>query len=210
VGFSLGGNFMLRVGADAGAAGLDIARIVAVSPVLDPAETLAALESGFAGYRIYFVRKWWRSLLKKQAAWPSDYDFSELRSVRDLRRLTAELIRRFTDFASLEQYLEGYSLTGRRLSSLEIPTTLVTSLDDPIIPAGGLARLARIPQLRILLTRFGGHCGFFERLNGPTWVERRILAELAGVDEPRGSSNSRSERRPSGASHRSAGSVLLR
>lgn len=210
VGFSLGGNFMLRVGADAGAAGLDIAQIVAVSPVLDPAETLSALESGFAGYPIYFVRKWWRSLLKKQAAWPGEYDFSELRGVRDLRHLTAELIRRFTDFASLEQYLEGYSLTGRRLSRLEVPTTIVTSLDDPIIPAGALARLARLPQLRVLLTRFGGHCGFFQRLKGPTWVEGRILAELADADDARGSPNSGSEQHRAGASHRSAGPALLR
>src|SRR5579863_1192655 len=77
VGFSLGGNFMLRVGAEADAAGLDLARIIAVSPVLDPSDTLRALESGFVGYPLYFVRKWWRSLLKKEAAWPAHYDFAE-------------------------------------------------------------------------------------------------------------------------------------
>jgi uncharacterized protein len=184
VGFSLGGNFMLRVGAQAPARGLDLARIIAVSPVLDPSDTLRALESGFAGYPLYFVRKWWRSLLKKQAAWPAHYDFAELRHLRDLRRLTAELIRRFTDFGSLEEYLEGYSITGQRLAGLEAPTTVITSLDDPIIPAGGLERLARSPSLRVVVTRFGGHCGFLDRLTGPTWVERRILAELDVGDEP--------------------------
>ncbi|HEV7139147.1 MAG TPA: alpha/beta fold hydrolase [Steroidobacteraceae bacterium] len=184
VGFSLGGNFMLRVGAQARAAGLGIARIVAVSPVLDPSDTLRALESGFVGYPLYFVRKWWRSLLKKQAAWPAHYDFTELRSVRDLRRLTAELIRRFTDFGSLEAYLDGYSITGGVLLGLEAPTTLITSRDDPIIPAGGLERLARPPSLRIVVTRFGGHCGFLDRLSGPTWVERRILAELDTGEQP--------------------------
>jgi predicted alpha/beta-fold hydrolase len=184
VGFSLGGNFMLRVGADAGAAGLELARIIAVSPVLDPSDTLNALESGFVGYPLYFVRKWWRSLLKKQAAWPAHYDFGELRSVRDLRRLTAELIHRFTAFGSLEEYLDGYSITGRRLDGLSVPTTVITSLDDPIIPAGGLERLARPPSLRIVVTRFGGHCGFLDRLSGPTWVERRILGELDVRDQP--------------------------
>jgi len=178
VGFSLGGNFMLRVGAEARAAGLDLARIVAVSPVLDPSDTLRALESGFVGYPVYFVRKWWRSLLKKEAAWPAHYDFTGLRRVRDLRRLTAELVRRFTDFGSLEEYLDGYSITGRRLLGLEAATTIITSLDDPIIPAGGLDRLARPPSLRVVVTHFGGHCGFLDRLTGPTWVERGILAEL--------------------------------
>jgi uncharacterized protein len=183
VGFSLGGNFMLRVGAEAVPAGLEIAKIIAVSPVLDPSDTLRALESGFVGYPLYFVRKWWRSLLKKQAAWPAHYDFAHLRRVRDLRRLTAELIRRFTDFGSLEQYLDGYAITGRRLAALAVPTTIFTSVDDPIIPADGLERLARPPALRIVTTRFGGHCGFLDRLTGPTWVERRILAELETGNE---------------------------
>ena len=183
VGYSLGGNFMLRVGAEARAADLDIAKIVAVSPVLDPGDTLRALESGFFGYPSYFVRKWWRSLLKKQAAWPEQYDFAQLRRVRDLRRLTAELIRRFTDFGTLEEYLDGYSITGRRLAGLEVPTTIFTSLDDPIIPAGGLERLAHPPSLRIVVTQLGGHCGFLDRLTGPTWVERRILAELDATGE---------------------------
>ncbi len=183
VGFSLGGNFTLRVGAEAGAAGLDLARIIAVSPVLDPSDTLRALETGFIGYPLYFVRKWWRSLLKKQAAWPSHYDFTGLRRVRDLRLMTAELIRRFTHFGSLEEYLEGYAITGQRLAALSVPSTIITSLDDPIIPAGGLQRLARPPSLRIVVTRFGGHCGFLDRLTGPTWVERRVLAELDAGDE---------------------------
>jgi uncharacterized protein len=184
VGFSLGGNFMLRVGAEAASAGLEIAKIIAVSPVLDPSATLHALESGFVGYPLYFVRKWWRSLLKKQAAWPSHYDFAQLRRMRDLRLLTAELIRRFTNFGSLEQYLDGYAITGERLATLTAASTIITSLDDPIIPAGGLERLAHPPALRILVTRFGGHCGFLDRLTGPTWVERRILAELEVGDEP--------------------------
>ena len=183
VGFSLGGNFMLRVGAQARAANLDIARIIAISPVLDPSDTLHALESGFVGYPLYFVRKWWRSLLKKQAAWPAHYDFAQLRRVRDLRRLTAELVRRFTDFGSLEEYLDGYSITGARLHGLEAPTTIITSLDDPIIPAGGLERLAHPASLRIVTTQFGGHCGFLDRLTGPTWVERRVLAELDAADQ---------------------------
>lgn len=183
VGFSLGGNFVLRVGAEAGRAGLGLARIVAVSPVLDPSDTLLALEGGFVGYPLYFVRKWWRSLLKKQAAWPAHYDFAELRRVRDLRQLTAELIRRFTQFGSLQEYLDGYSITGARLAGLSVPTTLITSLDDPIIPAGALRRLAHSSSLRVLVTQFGGHCGFLDRLTGPTWVERRVLAELDAADQ---------------------------
>jgi uncharacterized protein len=181
VGFSLGGNFMLRVAAQARAAGLELARVVAVSPVLDPAATLAALQRrDIPFYELYFVRKWVRSLRKKQAAWPGRYDFTELARLRDLKLMTAELVRRYTDFPTLDDYLRGYAITGARLAQLEVPASIVTSHDDPIIPAAGLAQLARPPPLSLTVTRHGGHCGFFAHLSGPTWLERRILALLGG------------------------------
>jgi uncharacterized protein len=186
VGFSLGGNFVLRVAAQAREAGLDLARVIAVSPVLDPGETLTALQRGLPGYQRYFVRKWLRSLRKKQAAWPDSYDFGDLARLRDLRRMTAGLVSSYTEFPTLADYLNGYSITGARLARLEVPASILISLDDPIIPAGGLARLARPQALSITVARYGGHCGFFEQLSGPTWIERRILAELGpgGGPEP--------------------------
>jgi uncharacterized protein len=178
-GFSLGGNFMLRVAAQAQDAGLRIAKVVAVSPVLDPEATLDALEGGFSAYHRYFIRRWTRSLLLKQSAWPGDYDFSELLRTGSVRRMTAELVRRFTQFASLEEYLRGYAIVGPRLARLSIPATLITALDDPIIPARDLERLAPSAALRVIVTRRGGHCGFLERLSAWTWAERRAVEELA-------------------------------
>ena len=180
VGFSLGGNFMLRVAAQSGT-GLDIASVTAVSPVLDPGATLAALEHGFRPYHKYFVRKWMSSLFKKQAAWPEHYDFSELGRSANLRRLTTLLVNRFTDFSSLEDYLNGYAITGSQLAHLKVPSTLITALDDPIIPVAGLEQLARPAALKIVVTRRGGHCGFLEDLVRPSWAERRIVAQLTDM-----------------------------
>lgn len=177
-GFSLGGNFLLRAAAQADVAGLHLAKVVAVSPVLDPGETLVALEQSFPGYQLYFVRKWMRSLLKKQAVWPNDYDFGDIGRMADLRRMTAELVRRFTEFPSLDDYLNGYSITGNRLAHLKVPARIFSSLDDPIIPAHSLQRLARSASLQLTVTHYGGHCGFLERLSGPSWVERRIVEEF--------------------------------
>ena len=179
-GFSLGGNFMLRVAAQARAANLELVQAIAVSPVLEPTETLIALQRGFPGYELYFVRKWMRSLRKKQAAWPGVYDFEALSRMRDLRSMTAELVRQHTEFASLADYLNGYAITGSRLAHLEVPSSIITSLDDPIIPAGGLAGLAHPAALSVTVSRYGGHCGFFARLPGPTWLERRMVNQLGG------------------------------
>ena len=183
VGFSLGGNFTLRVAAQAREVGLDLARVIAVSPVLEPAETLRALRRGLPGYQRYFVYKWLRSLRKKQAAWPDSYDFRELSRKRDLETMTAELVRCHTDFATLADYLSGYAITGARLARLAVPSSILTSLDDPIIPAAALARLARPAALSLTVARYGGHCGFFDHLTGPTWLERRIL-RLLGAGGP--------------------------
>lgn len=178
-GFSLGGNFFLRVAARAGEAGIDLARVVAVCPVLDPQSTLAQLERGWALYRRYFVWKWHRSLRLKQKAWPRLYDLGEVLALDNLTDMTDVLARRYGGFASLGQYLQGYSVMGDALSAVRSPTRIIAAADDPIIPVDDLSRLARPPALTITLTRFGGHCGFYDARGGGTWIEREIHATLA-------------------------------
>ncbi len=176
-GFSLGGNFVLRVAADPGAPA-SIAAAVAVSPVLDPAVTLEALERGWSLYRQYFVSRWSRSLRAKRRAWPDLPDFEPLLRTRDLRLMTAGLVHQFSDFASLEAYLKGYAITGNRLATLRCPAAILLAEDDPMIPADDLVHLAPSPLLTVNRTRYGGHCGFVERLNGPSYADRFVVAEF--------------------------------
>ncbi len=181
-GFSLGGNFMLRVATEAPRAGLRIERAFGVSPVLDPARCLDALENGWSLYHDYFVRKWIRSLRLKQRAWPGHFTFEDLLGSRNLRAMTRELVLAHAGYADVEEYFRGYAITGERLAGLTVPATIVTALDDPIIPAADLARIARPPSLRVVALPSGGHCGFFDSLRGPGWVDRFIGRELA--DKP--------------------------
>src|SRR5205823_7469257 len=129
-------------------------------------QTLTALERGLPLYELYFVRKWRRSLRRKQAAWPGSYDFRAMERLRGLRRMTAEMVRCYSEFPTLEDYLNGYAITGGRLARLEVPSSLLTSLDDPIIPADGLERLARSPALSITVTRHGGSRQALEPVGG--------------------------------------------
>ena len=176
-GFSLGGNFVLRVSADADAPAA-IVGTVAISPVLDPAVTLEALERGWALYRRYFVRRWSRSLRRKRRAWPDLPDFESLLRTQDLRLMTEGLVRQFTDFASLESYLDGYAITGSRLTILRFPAAILLAEDDPMVPAADLVRLARSPLLTVLRTRHGGHCGFMEQLNGPSFADQFVATQF--------------------------------
>ena len=177
-GFSLGGNFVLRVGARARGAGVGIARIVAVCPVLDPATTLAALESAPAMYRQYFLFKWRRSLRAKQAAWPAVYDFGELLGERSLTAMTERMVLKYTDFRDLASYLRGYAITGDALAGLQAPARIITSEDDPMILAHDLDRIARPAALELTVTARGGHCGYMDALRGPSWIDRAIVQDL--------------------------------
>jgi predicted alpha/beta-fold hydrolase len=177
-GFSLGGNFCLRVGAKARAAGIRIERIVAVCPVLDPAVTLDALETGPAVYHRYFMHKWRRSLALKQEAWPGHFDFGALIGDPSLRSMTERMVLKYTDYPDLATYLRGYAITEDVLESLEAPARLITSADDPMILARDLHRLARPKSLEVTVTARGGHCGFMDALGGPSWVDRQILADF--------------------------------
>jgi predicted alpha/beta-fold hydrolase len=178
-GFSLGGNFMLRVAAHAEASHLPIERVIAICPVLDPAVTMRTLESGFPLYHGYFVRKWTRSLARKQLCWPEHYDFEELLRVRNLREMTRLLVARHTEYPSMDDYLAGYAITGARLTTLAAPANVFVALDDPIIEAQDLPRLARVPGLDITTTAHGGHCGFLEDLGDSSWIDRSIVKLLS-------------------------------
>jgi predicted alpha/beta-fold hydrolase len=181
VGFSLGGNFLLRVAAEPGIGATGLVRVIAVSPVLDPARTLHALEQGLPLYRRYFVWKWSRSLRLKQRAWQGEHDFDEVIRHADLRRMTAALVSGHTTYADIDAYLEGYAITGRRLATLEVPSVILIADDDPIIPVEDLSRLATGPLLRVVRTRYGGHTGFLQNWRGESYANAFVMSELAAV-----------------------------
>jgi hypothetical protein len=178
-GFSLGGNFALRVGAVAQREGIELARVFAVSPLLDPQRTMRQLTRGSPVYHTYFVVKWSRSLLKKQAAWPDRYQFRDVMRNGNLWQMTDELVRQFTEFSDIDSYLAGYAVTGQRLATLAAPATIVASRDDPIISAEDLNRLDYSGKLRVRLTATGGHCGYLQDLTGPSWVDRVMIEEFS-------------------------------
>lgn len=178
-GFSLGGNFALRVAARAPAAGIRLERAVAVCPVLSPHSTMQVLENGPFIYQQYFLSKWKRSLRIKQQLFPQRYDFSSILDQRSIRTMTELLVARYSEFADLDAYLNGYAIVGDVLANLEVPAHLLMALDDPIIPARDLQSLARNPNLHVTAAANGGHCGFMDRINSESWADRQI-AQLFG------------------------------
>ena len=177
-GYSLGGNFALRIASTAGPE-LGLERVTAICPVLDPEDTMVALDSGSVIYRRYFMNKWSESLERKAAAFPADYDFGALGRFRSLRAMTEFFVTRYTEFPDLESYLRGYAITGERLATLAVPSSILLADDDPVIPAASVVRVAKTPALTVHRTRWGGHCGYLHDYRLRTWSDDYLVRTLS-------------------------------
>jgi uncharacterized protein len=176
-GFSLGGNFALRVARATDAA---FAFAFAVCPPLVPAASLAAIETAPWFYRSYFMQKWRQSLKRKQALFPERYDFREWLKL-PMRELTRVLVAAQTDFASLEAYLDGYGIGADRLLSLRCPSLVIAAADDPVIPVADFYALQRPQGMQLEVLNKGGHCGFLANWRMESWFEARIHAQLQAL-----------------------------
>ncbi len=173
-GFSLGGNFALRVAARAPHEGIALSRVVAVCPVVLPHRTLDDLEKGWFLYRRYFLFKWKRSLRRKLALHPELGFGPALRRCRTLSEMNRHFVPLFTEFATPLEYCLGYSLAGHTLSELRVPSHILAAADDPVIAAAHFEQLAGSPSLSVEISPHGGHCGFITSLSAASWIDRRL------------------------------------
>lgn len=183
VGFSLGGNFTLRIAKRGAEVGLALSEAIAVSPVVRPVHVMNALEEGHFVYHQYFVKKWRKSLKIKQALFPNVYDFSEWFGLKRLSEQTEWLIGHYTEYPSGTAYLEGYSVAGDYLNDLHVPTVVLTAEDDPIIPIDDFDALPQANNLTIQVQPRGGHCGFIENWQMDSWVEQWLIRRFQMISE---------------------------
>jgi len=182
-GYSLGGNFALRIALRAQSAGIPLVHVAAVCPVLDPARTMDNMERGLPLYMWYFERKWRESLARKRKLFPQQHDFDDSVLGLRMRPLTQWMVERHTQFGSLDGYFEGYSIAGQRLASLSVPASILMSEDDPVIPVDEFRQLALPPHAHLDIAPHGGHCGFLENWHGDGFAERWVAERLdAAVD----------------------------
>ena len=178
-GYSLGGNFALRLALRAPAAGLPLRRVAAICPVLDPARTMQQMEDGLPIYLRYFEHKWRRSLARKRELFPQAHGFADEVLKLRMRALTEWMVLRHTDFATLDDYFDGYSIAGDRLQALQVRADILMAADDPVIPAQAFERIAGFPNLRVEMAAHGGHCGFIESASLDGYAERWVAERLS-------------------------------
>jgi predicted alpha/beta-fold hydrolase len=173
-GFSLGGNFALRIARRMLRTPIENLRhVVAISPVLDPAKSTSEIDQ-YPLIRIYFLKKWIRSLKKKQQLFPDVYDFAPLMSLKSIQAVTDLLLQHYSDFDSAAEYFNAYSLLKDAVKNVPVDTTIITAADDPIIPVEDFYQLELNGRTRLFIHDFGGHNGFIDGFFLKSWYEQQL------------------------------------
>jgi predicted alpha/beta-fold hydrolase len=180
IGYSMGGNLVLKAAGEAGCSEPALAGVVAVCPNIDPTQCVDALEEPRNWiYHHHFLTRLKARLRLKATLIPGKWDLTNFDRIR--------LIREFDDRYTAPDggYRNGadyYDRAGSRhvLGSIAVPTLIITAQDDPFIPYSmfALHAIKQNPSITLVAPRYGGHCGFFQwSRNGEDsyWAENRIV-----------------------------------
>jgi predicted alpha/beta-fold hydrolase len=180
-GYSLGGNLALRLAGTHPPSELpSLKGVCAVSPVLDLEACVRALErrSNFV-YQWNFVRNLKSRMRRKNAHYPGAFDLSRLDAIRTVRQFDAAYTAPFFGFASAEDYYHRAAAL-RVVDRIQVPALVITAEDDPFVPHQSFRDPALVgnPNVTLVVTKHGGHCGFLGDRQGPDdgyWAEQRII-----------------------------------
>ena len=174
VGYSLGGNVLLKLLAEAGTTS-PIRRAAAVSPPVD----LAAAARCILRPRNRFYHRYLLARMKDEArATRGGLDAriaAAVTAARDIVEYDDTVVAPRFGFASAADYYSRCS-SGPLLGDIRVPTLVVHARDDPWIPADALAAAARAghARVRIVLADGGGHVGFHARGTRTPWHDALI------------------------------------
>jgi len=175
VGFSMGGNFALRIARRCAEQPIyNLKHVVAVSPGLNPATSTEAIDNNFL-MKSYFLKKWRNSLRLKEATYPEIYDFTHLWPLQTVKEMTDWMVERYSPFKNTKEYFKSYELTGDALKNTTVPTTMIISADDPIIDIEDFQGLELNDALELIIHQYGGHNGFISGFPFSTWYEQKLL-----------------------------------
>ncbi len=95
-GASMGGNFALRLAVWHSTVQPipNLRKVVAVCPALNPARATRAMDK-MHGARLYFRRRWLRSLRAKEQLYPDLYDFRPVEAISSVYAMTDWMLQRY-------------------------------------------------------------------------------------------------------------------
>lgn len=185
VGFSLGGNILLKLmgeRADGGRSTLDAAVVMSVPFDLAAGCDLLARTPMGRLYTTYFLRSLKRKVRAKEERLRERLDLAAVYRARDLKRFDDLVTAPLHGFDSATHYYHESS-SARYLDGVRVPTLVMHAVDDPFLPAESIpyGPLQDNPHLDVMLEARGGHVGFLAgSLSTPRfWADEQVGAYLA-------------------------------
>lgn len=182
-GVSLGGNMLVKLVAEQGGDGLDLAGAIAISAPLDLAASADALNRGFArNYQRHLLKTLKSKVIAKMANGPLPLRISpqQLKRLDSFWAYDNEVTAPLHGFSSASDYYRRAS-AGRLIGDIELPTLILHAADDPFMPGDLFDKLPTPSDaVRVEIARQGGHVGFMEshRNRLSSWLTRRVALQL--------------------------------
>lgn len=182
VGFSMGGNLVLKCAGEWGCEyPPEFKAVAAVCPAMDLAPSADALhEPQNRIYEWYFLWQLFRRIRKKAKFFPDDFDLGRLRGVTSLRLFDDRITAYYCGFTGADDYYARASASNV-VDRIAVPGLILHAANDPFIRVRPetLEKIARNGNLNYFEAADGGHCAFLGEPDGNGydghWAEREVV-----------------------------------
>lgn len=168
IGFSMGGNLVLKLAGEWGRKGpWQFRAVVAVCAAMDLAASADALhEPSNRLYEYYFLLQLFRRFRRKAKLFPCDFDPARLKGIRSLREFDDRITAFYCGFTGADDYYSR-AAASNVVDRIAVPALIVHAANDPFIRLRPETRqrIAANPHITFIETSDGGHCAFLAERN---------------------------------------------
>jgi uncharacterized protein len=184
VGFSLGGNMVLKLAGELAEFGREIfAGVCSVCPPIDLAKSVEhmSLPHNFI-YERRFVERLKERVRRRNPLAPDLFPLEHLPKVKTIYHFDDYYTARIFGFGTADRYYATQS-SNQFLHKIRIPTMVVHALDDPLIPHSIYDHPAfeENPTLKLVSVEHGGHLGFLARRRPRFWLDALVVDWIAEI-----------------------------
>lgn len=181
VGFSLGGNVLLKWLGERGASA-PFAAAVAVSVPFDLDRAATTVEHGLSRlYNWYLLRSMRNSIARKFRRIDAPFPLPKLRTLKTFRQFDECVTAPLHGFENGADYYRRAS-SGQFLRNIQVPTLILQAKDDPLVGAGAIPIADQLSDsVTLEVSAGGGHVGFVGGRwpwRPRYWLEERISDSL--------------------------------
>jgi len=186
VGFSMGGNLVLKAAGEWGANGpKEFLALAAVCPAMDLAASADALHlPSNRIYEEYFMLKLRARFRAKVKLFPDHFNVDRLKGVSSLRQFDDRVTAYYCGFTGAVDYYDRASATNT-IEQVAVPGFILHAESDPFvkITPPTRERIESNRHLSFVETEDGGHCSFLASPNGydGRWAEQQVVEFLRRV-----------------------------